>query len=144
MLNNKAMKIVQKAGGIVINPNGEVLLVTNQLGRTTFPKGGLELGETPKQAAKREILEEGGLKKVSIIKELGIIERPGYTERNSKTPSVIKQIRIYLCTTEEFDLKPSVKDIASAEWVTPENVVELLSWEEEKEFFEAHRNHLRF
>ena len=130
------MKKSERAGGIVLNPDGDVLVITNDLGRQTLPKGRLEPGETYEEAARREILEEGGLKHITIIKELGTIVRSGYTDDNHDTPSVIKHIRIFLCTTEEFELNPNVKDIQRADWVSPDKVAKTLSWPEEAEFFQ--------
>jgi 8-oxo-dGTP pyrophosphatase MutT (NUDIX family) len=129
------MKIVQKAGGIVLNTKGEVLIIKNDLGRLTLPKGGLEPGETHIEAAEREVLEEGGINKVTIIRELGTIVRQGYTHDNHESPSVIKHIRIYLCTTNETELNPKVKDVLGAYWVNKDDVVKTLSWQEEAEFF---------
>jgi len=54
------------AGGIVVRGRGEdlrVLLVTatRQAHQWVFPKGHIELGETPEQAAAREVEEEAGV-----------------------------------------------------------------------------------
>jgi len=69
-----AVEYEHSAGGVVINRKGEVLLIrTRDLENRpvlTYPKGHLEKGETPGQAALRETLEETGWK-CSIIKELG-------------------------------------------------------------------------
>lgn len=137
---SKSMKIVKKAGGIVINSDGKVLIVTNIIGRITLPKGSLEPGESHEQAANREVLEESGLKSVELIKELGIIERPGFTEDNDEIPTVIKQITMYLFKTSEHILQPDIKDIIEAEWVNPDELGQLLSWQEEIDFFEQHRS----
>lgn len=55
--------LVRSAGGVVLRPQ-EVLLirVSDIKGRTvwSFPKGRLDAGETPAQAALREVLEETG------------------------------------------------------------------------------------
>lgn len=124
----------------MINPDGKVLIVTNIIGRITLPKGSLEPGESHEQAANREVLEESGLKSVELIKELGIIERPGFTEDNHEIPTVIKQITMYLFKTSEHILQPDIKDIIEAEWVNPDELGQLLSWQEEIDFFEQHRS----
>lgn len=49
------------AGGVVLNPRGEVLLVRYRGGVWTFPKGHIEAGETLEQTAEREVLEETGV-----------------------------------------------------------------------------------
>ncbi|MFI5271032.1 MAG: NUDIX domain-containing protein [Candidatus Saccharimonadales bacterium] len=134
------MKIVQKAGGIVLNPKDEVLIIKNDLGRFTLPKGGLEPGETHIEAAEREILEEGGISKVTVLKELGTIVRNGYTKDNHDSPSVVKHIRIYLCKTTETALSPKVEDVLAAYWVNKDEVAKTLSWAEEAEFFINNRS----
>lgn len=139
----KAMKIVDKAGGIVLNPDGDILIVTNNIGRVTLPKGSLEQDETHEEAATREILEESGLAKVSLIRELGYMERLGYTADNHNYPSVIKRIRFYLFTTDEYELHPTVTDIVDARWVKPGEVTNCLSWQEEIDFFTQQRDKLK-
>lgn len=53
-------------GGIIINSDGEVLMRQPSDpaygGELTLPKGGADKGETPQQAALREVLEETGMK----------------------------------------------------------------------------------
>ncbi len=52
---------ILKAGGLVVNENNEVILVSNKEQRVwSFPKGHAEAGETMEQVAKREIGEETG------------------------------------------------------------------------------------
>ena len=60
------MTMVQQAGGIVWRAAGagaEVLVVSdkNEHERWTFPKGDLEAGESPAEAAEREVREEAGV-----------------------------------------------------------------------------------
>ncbi len=124
----------------MINPDGNVLVVTNIIGRKTLPKGSLEPGESHVQAAIREVLEESGLRTIELIKELGIIERPGYTEDNHETPTVIKKIKMYLFKTSEYNLQPDIKDVVKAEWANPDEISQVLSWQEEIYFFEKHRS----
>jgi diadenosine hexaphosphate hydrolase (ATP-forming) len=54
--------VVLGAGGVVFNPQGEVLLLRDRMGFWVFPKGHLEAGETPEEAAVREVLEETGIR----------------------------------------------------------------------------------
>ncbi len=101
------MKHVECAGGIVVSINNKVLVVTNAIGSKTLPKGSLEEGEQPIEAARREILEESGLTHLDIKQELGVIIRPGYTAENAVTPSVIKHIHVFLATTDGYSSRPS-------------------------------------
>jgi len=60
------------AGGIVFWGHS-VLVLTNFRGDTVFPKGHLERGETPEQAALREVAEEAGVRP-RLIAPLGTTE----------------------------------------------------------------------
>jgi ADP-ribose pyrophosphatase YjhB (NUDIX family) len=140
------------AGGIVLNPDNKVLLVTNQIGTITFPKGTLEEGESYEDAAIREVLEEGGLRGVTLIKELGSISRNGFKTENGHTRPVTKHINMFLLCTMEVELNPVVEDVLKAEWVDLQNVTDLLkaewvdlqnvtdllTWPEEVEFYNNH------
>lgn len=77
----KIREIVREptAGGIVYRPTAdhkdiEILLIQDQKGRWTIPKGHIETGENPKQTAVREIGEEAGLHHVQIETWLGKIQ----------------------------------------------------------------------
>ena len=65
------------SGGIVFRRNTkkevEILLIQDAKDRWTIPKGHIEKGETPKQTAEREIMEETGLAKVEMMSWLGKI-----------------------------------------------------------------------
>ena len=59
-----AVKREFSAGGIVFrrdSGNLLFLLVKDRFGRWTFPKGHIDPGETPQEAAQREVAEETGL-----------------------------------------------------------------------------------
>lgn len=59
------VKIVLAASAVIVDPDGRILLVKRghepQKGRWSVPGGRLEPGETPAQAAVREVREETGL-----------------------------------------------------------------------------------
>ncbi|MDD4150471.1 MAG: NUDIX domain-containing protein [Bacteroidales bacterium] len=57
---------IQAAGGIVRNLKSELLLI-KRLGFIDLPKGKLEVGESSKSAAVREVCEECGIKSADII-----------------------------------------------------------------------------
>ncbi len=60
------------AGGVVIKDKKEVLLIKNPSKVWTFPKGHIEKGETPIQAAIREVKEETNIEG-EVISYLGKI-----------------------------------------------------------------------
>lgn len=58
-------KWIDAAGGVVKNPNGEILLI-ERLEKWDLPKGKVEKGETLDSAAVREIEEETGLQNIFL------------------------------------------------------------------------------
>lgn len=66
------------AGGVVVRRDGpelRFLLVTarRQPGLWVFPKGHIEIGETPEQAAVREVIEEAGVQ-ATVVAPIGATE----------------------------------------------------------------------
>ena len=63
------------AGGVIVNRAGEILLVQQHNNSWSLPKGGINEGESEYEAALREIKEETGLTKLTLVGELGSYER---------------------------------------------------------------------
>ena len=59
-------RIVEGAGGVVINDEGRVLLIRHRNGTWVFPKGHVEPGESKVDTAVREVEEEAGVQAVAI------------------------------------------------------------------------------
>jgi len=56
----------------VIAPDGQVLVLERPArGEVRLPKGHVEAGETPRQAALREVAEESGFRHLRILADLG-------------------------------------------------------------------------
>lgn len=62
------------AGGIVIDGDRVLLLRKPALGEVVLPKGHIEPGETPEQAALRETTEETGYRNLRILADLGTLQ----------------------------------------------------------------------
>lgn len=128
-------KIIQtqntkSAGGVVINKRGEDLVV-NQWGKSwSLPKGHIDGGEDMVTAAKREIYEESGIKKLEFVKKLGSYKR--YRAGDDKRE--LKHI-FFLFKTNSTDLNPIDPHNPEARWVPKEKVFDLLTFEKDKEFF---------
>lgn len=78
MSKKKSTKKYSAAGGVVLNDRGEVLLLEREVPRTDtpshevrLPKGHIESGESPQEAALREVGEESGYWGLEIIADLG-------------------------------------------------------------------------
>lgn len=61
---------IEAAGGIVQNESHDVLFI-ERLGKWDLPKGKIDPGETPEQAAVREIEEETGVGGLTLRKKVG-------------------------------------------------------------------------
>ena len=71
------MKFEHSAGGVIIsNKSGQlqVLLLKDKGGKWTFPKGLVEKGENEVAAAKREIGEEVGIKRLKLLNKIRTID----------------------------------------------------------------------
>ncbi len=62
----KHFKVIEAAGGVVLNQQDDWLFI-HRLGKWDLPKGKLEKGEKPKEAATREVSEECGIPEPTII-----------------------------------------------------------------------------
>lgn len=63
------------AGGVVLNSQGEVLVVSQHGTSWSLPKGHVEEGENLMAAALREIQEEAGVANLEYIRELGTLQQ---------------------------------------------------------------------
>ena len=107
------------AGGIVVNDRQQVLMIF-RLGRWDFPKGKIEEGENPAEAALREVCEETGLPTPTLGRELPSTFHT-YTLNGEK---ILKQTHWFaMRCPDTATLKPQTEeDITQAEWVDIEKV----------------------
>ncbi|MFH0887324.1 MAG: NUDIX domain-containing protein [bacterium] len=137
------MRRTHSAGGVVINPSNMILVVNQHGNSWSLPKGHIDTGENTIDAAKREILEETGIKDLTFIKELGSYERYriGLDVANDDK-SELKTIHMLLFKTEETRLAPTDPDNPIAKWSTKEEVTNLLTHPKDKAFFEKIKGEL--
>ena len=129
--------ISKSAGGVVLNSKGEVLVVSQKGTSWSLPKGHLEKDEDSLTAAKREILEESGIDKLDLIRELGSYERFRIGLEGGEDKNFLKEITLFLFKTNQTDLKPTDPENPEARWVKKEEVGKLLTHPKDKEFFES-------
>ena len=124
------------AGGIVLSEE-KVLLVKNKKGDSSkdseswwgYPKGHLEEGEKPSEAAVREVFEETGFE-VKIVNTKPIAESRYEVERNGET--VQKTVWFYeMEVIEAFKNEPDdeIEEIALENF---ENALSLLTHDEDR------------
>jgi mutator protein MutT len=105
-------KILEAAGGIIENENNDLLFIFRR-GFWDLPKGKIDKGETPEQAAVREVAEETGLDKVTLGSFIG------YTWHTYRTPKnrILKKTWWYKMTTKNTNLTlQAEEDIEDAKW----------------------------
>lgn len=107
-------EINEAGGGLIQNDFGEFLFIFRR-GFWDLPKGKIEAGETKKQAAVREVIEETGLKKVDLLRKLCVTK---HTFRNRLGKRIIKKSHWYLMHSQKQELKPQIsEDIEKAVWM---------------------------
>ena len=124
------------AGGLVIDGSGTKGLL---IGRRdlkdasrerllwSLPKGHIEAGETPEQAAIREVAEETGIES-EISRELGIIDF--WFMAGGKR--IHKTVHHYLFRETGGTLSPQVTEVDDVGWFPLDEIISLLAYPDEK------------
>ena len=129
------MNHTRSAGGIILNRDGRVAVVSQGGVSWSLPKGHIEDGEDPLAAARREIYEETGLRSVELVRDLGSYQRYRLGSDGREDPVELKTIHMFLFTTDETELAPQDANNPEARWVEKEDVAGLLTHEKDREFF---------
>jgi len=129
------MKRRHSAGGVVTNPEGKVLVVSQHGRSWSLPKGHIDPGENALAAAKREIYEESGISELELVRELGTYERYriGLTGRDDRAE--LKVITMFLFRTTEIETNPIDPKNPEAIWVDRKKVARMLTHKRDREFF---------
>lgn len=117
-------KIIEAAGGAVINPNGQILMIY-RLGKWDLPKGKIEFGEPKEMAAVREVEEETGVSKPEIV---GVLPTT-YHVYEMEGKRILKRTYWYtMAIAHDFDfLVPQLEEsILDAVWCSRAEVEENL------------------
>jgi 8-oxo-dGTP pyrophosphatase MutT (NUDIX family) len=107
-------QILEAAGGVVFNAEDQLLAIYRR-GSWDLPKGKIDDGETPGEAAVREVMEETGLQNVELT---DFLHSTYHTYRDKKGRRILKPTYWYRMYTPERQLKPQAdEDIEKALWV---------------------------
>ncbi len=124
------------AGGLVIDTSGTKGLL---IGRRdlkdqsrerllwSLPKGHIEAGETPEQAAIREVAEETGIES-EISRALGVIDF--WFMAGGKR--IHKTVHHYLFKEVGGELSPQVTEVDDVAWFPLDEIIDMLAYPDEK------------
>jgi 8-oxo-dGTP diphosphatase len=138
------MLLRESAGGIVVGQGGKIVLVEQNSNSWSFPKGGVEEGESLLEAATREIEEETGIKNLEYKGELGSYERYSIGKDGiGETTEFGKRKRtFFLFITNETRLAPQDGEVTEARWVTVDEALAMLTHPKDKEFLRNVRDNI--
>jgi 8-oxo-dGTP pyrophosphatase MutT (NUDIX family) len=123
----------RSAGGVVVR-DGEVAVIvpTRRAADGSkvlcLPKGHLDPGETPQQAATREVREETGLS-AELVKDLGEVRY--WYRRDGR--SVPKSVAFFLFRYVSGDTEDHDDEVEEARWMDLREAPDALSYEGERE-----------
>lgn len=107
-------------------------------GRTRLPKGGVEAGETPEEAAVREVEEETGL----VATPVAPLETVDYTYLEAGV-QVSKQVHFFLMELEHEEPRPRDAELERVYWCPIDEAAERLSFETERRVLRRARERLQ-
>lgn len=122
------MKREFSAGGIVFKGNKVLLTKHSQNKHWSFPKGWIEQGQTSKEAALREVKEEGGVE-AEIVDKIGD-SKYIYTLNGEK---IFKVVVYFLMKYKSGNPKDHDWEMEEAGWFSSDEALKTLSFSRDKE-----------
>src|SRR5512135_2132786 len=122
--------VIMAAGGIVLRRQQPPLVAVVRLRKRdewVLPKGKLDDGETPRAAAKREVLEETG-HEVTVHEFLGTLVH--------ETAARAKVVHYWRMEASGGQTRELMDDVRAVDWLPLEAAVERLSRNHERTFLE--------
>lgn len=114
-------------------------------GHWDFPKGHIEEGENEKEAVKREVEEETGIKDIKIIdgfrEWIKYFFRNSYESKDKKGAWIFKIVIFYLVETKTREVKISFEHIGY-KWLSYEEAFEQLTYKNAKEILKKANDYL--
>jgi len=124
----------QAAGGVVVHEGKVLLLERPSREEVRLPKGHIETGESPSDAALREVHEETGYANLQVVADLGT-QRVQFTDPYRER-QVTRDERFFLMRLQDEQLLERAGGEKQFEpiWVSTLDTVPRLTFEAEREF----------
>ena len=129
------MMETHSAGGIVLNPFGEVAVVSQKGLSWSLPKGHIEENEDILTAAYREIEEETGIKQLRYLQHCPVYWRYKIGLNGEDDTSEKKHLHFFVFLTDVYNLDPQDSDNPEAKWLHHQTVSQRLTHKKDKAFF---------
>jgi 8-oxo-dGTP pyrophosphatase MutT (NUDIX family) len=133
------------AGGVVVRPSdtGHEVCVVSDGRYWGFPKGMIEPGETPEEAALREISEETGIPRSALTLGAPLPSSDYVYRRRDSDTLIFKRVHYFLVEAPaDTVLRPDPAEIAEAAWLGFDDAKARLSFRNTIAILEAARQHL--
>ena len=132
-MSSRAKPTEFSAGGVVIRGEDVVVVVPTRRDRRgqrvlALPKGHVDPGETPEQAAAREVREEGGIE-AALAEKLGDVRY--WYQREGKR--ILKVVSFYLFEYRSGSTDDHDHEIEEARWMPLAEAAEALSYSGERD-----------
>ena len=137
-----ALKYEKSCGALVFRQDPKtgrmyILMIRHKHGgHRSFPKGHVEPGETERETAMREVMEETS-SRIAIISDFRA------TVNYSPSPGVMKEVVYFLAFTTEESVQPREGEIAEVEWVPLSEARDALTHDNDKRVLDAAIEYLR-
>jgi 8-oxo-dGTP diphosphatase len=128
------------AGGVVFRlKNSEVeiaIISVAPSGRWQLPKGLIDSGETPEQAAEREVREEAGIE-TELLEKIKTIEYWYFGEHKNERARFHKLVHFYLMKYKSGDVADHDHEVIEARWIEASEAIKMLAFSAERKIVEA-------
>jgi 8-oxo-dGTP pyrophosphatase MutT (NUDIX family) len=121
------------AGGVVVRSEDDLqVCLINPVGRRVWglPKGGVEPGESPEEAALREVREETGIEG-RLEAPLGSIDYWFYSRENRTR--IHKTVHYFLVRAAGGDVSAHDHEVTEARWLGLSEALDLMSYPNERQ-----------
>ena len=108
------------------------IVAVNQIRRWQLPKGLVDEDETAEQAALREVREEAGIE-CEIVEKVETIEYWYFGNEKGGRVRYHKFVLFYLMKYISGDTKDHDDEVTEARWVSPDEAIKMLTFDNEKE-----------